>query len=101
MSSDDHRKALQILDMGIANSTHLIELARLEGVGSQRCSAGAGSSTVIGAISDDRTDSHRHVAHRLSNKEHLQIQLTCKEPEFAALPARADRANPRQSKIIH
>ena len=51
MSSDDHRKALQILDMGIANSTHLIELARLEGVGSQRCSAGAGSSTVIGAIS--------------------------------------------------
>jgi hypothetical protein len=49
---------------------------------------------------DGRKVRHRHADHRLNNEEHLQIQLTCKEPEFAARPTRADRANPRRSRFI-
>ncbi len=35
---------------------------------------------------DRRKRSHRHVAHRLSEEERQRIQLSCNEPEFAALP---------------
>jgi len=49
---------------------------------------------------DGRKVRRRHVTHRLSNEEHQQILLNSKEPEFDALPTRADRANPRRSRFI-
>ena len=85
-SPDDRRKALEILDEGMANGARARELALLLGVGLttlqrwRRQFAGDGDGV------DRRKGSCRHVAHRLSEEERQRILLTCNEPEFAALP---------------
>jgi len=85
-SPDDRRKALQILDQGMAHGARASELARLLGLGLttlqrwHRQFAGDGDGV------DRRKGSSRHVAHRLSEEERQRILLTCNEPEFAALP---------------
>lgn len=85
-SHDDLQMALQVLDEGMADGAHPLELALLLGVGittlqSWRLQfAGAGDGV------DRRKGSHRYVAHLLSEEERQLILLTCNEPEFAALP---------------
>ena len=85
-SPDDRRKALEILDEGMANGARARELALLLGVGLttlqrwRRQFAGDGDGV------DRRKGSCRHVAHRLREEERQRILLTCNEPEFAALP---------------
>ena len=85
-SPDDRRKALEILDEGVANGARARELALLLGVGLstlqrwRRQFAGDGNGV------DRRKDSCWHVAYRLSEEERQRILLTCSKPEFAALP---------------
>jgi len=70
-SPDDHRKALEILDEGVANGARARELALLLGVGLttlqrwRRQFAGDGDGV------DRRKGSCRQVAHRLSKEERL------------------------------
>jgi hypothetical protein len=52
-SPDDRRKALEILDEGMANGARARELALLLGVGSPRCSVGAVSLLVTVMASTD------------------------------------------------
>ena len=100
-SSDDRWKTLQILDMGIADGTQMIELARLKDMGLTTLERLRRQLNSDWGNIKDRTDTHHHVDQPLRNEEHLQIQLTCKEPEFAALPARADGAKPRRWRFIN
>jgi len=85
-SPDDRRKALQILDEGMADGASGRQLALLLGVGLTTLQRWrrqfAGDEDGV----DRRKGSHRHVAHRLSEEERQRILLTCNEPEFAALP---------------
>ena len=80
-SPDDRRKALEILDEGMANGARARELALLLGVGLttlqrwRRQFAGDGDGV------DRRKGSCRNVAHRLSEEERQRILLTCNEPE--------------------
>jgi transposase InsO family protein len=82
----DRRKALEILDAGMAAGAPAGRLAELLGVGLStlqrwRCQfAGDGDGL------DRRKGSHRFVSHRLTDVERQRILLTCNQPEFAALP---------------
>jgi putative transposase len=67
----------------MANGARARELALLPAWSSPSCSVGAGSLLVT---ADRHKGSHRHMANRLSEEERQRILLTCKEPEFAALP---------------
>jgi len=87
--------------MGIADGAQVIELARLEGVGLTTLQRWRRQFNSDGGNIDGHKGSHRHVCHRLSAEERQPILLICKEPEFAALTAGADRTNPRRSKLIH
>ena len=85
-SPDDRRKALDILDEGMANGARAHELAVLLGVGLTTLQRWRRQFVGDGDGVDRRKGSHRHVAHRLSEEERQRILLTCNEPEFAALP---------------
>jgi transposase InsO family protein len=85
-SPDDRRKALQILDEGIADGARAVELARLLGVGLTTLQRWRRQFKRDGGGIDGRKGSHRDVCHRLSAEERQRILLTCNEPEFAALP---------------
>jgi len=85
-SPDDRRKALEILDEGMANGARARELALLLGVGLTTLQRWRRQFVGDGDGVDRRKGSHRHVAHRLSEEERQRILLTCNEPEFAALP---------------
>jgi len=85
-STDDRRKALQILDEGMAGGARGRELALLLGVGLTTLQRWRRQFAGDGDGIDRRKGSHRHVTHRLSEEERQRILLTCNEPEFAALP---------------
>jgi transposase InsO family protein len=82
----DRRKALGILDEGIANGARSSELALLLGVGLTTLQRWRRQFAGDGDGIDRRKGSHRQVAHRLSEEERQRILFTCNEPEFAALP---------------
>ena len=85
-SPDERRKALEILDEGIANGDRACELAMLLGVGLTTLQRWrrqfAGDEDGV----DRCMGSRRNLFHRLSEEERQRILLTCNEPEFAALP---------------
>jgi len=85
-SSDDCRKALEILDEGVANGARARELALLRGMGLTNLQRWRPQFVGDGDEVDGRKGRHRHVAHRLSEEERQEIMLTCNVPEFAALP---------------
>ena len=75
-SPDDRRKALEIIDEGMANGARAREPALLLGVGLTTLQRWrrqfAGDADGV----DRRKGSHRHVAYRLSEEERQQILLT-------------------------
>jgi transposase len=85
-SPNDRRKALEILDEGMANGARARQLALLLGVGLTTLQRWRRQFAGDGDGIDRRKGSCRHVAHRLSEEERQRILLTCNEPEFAALP---------------
>ena len=62
------------------------ELALLLGVGMTTLRRRRSQFAGNGDGMDRRKGSHRHVAHRLSEKERMRVLLTWNGPEFAALP---------------
>ncbi len=85
-SPDDRRKALDILDEGIANGARADELALLLGVGLTTLQRWRRHCACHDHGIDRRKGSYRHVAHRLNEDQRQRILLTCNQPEFAALP---------------
>ena len=85
-SPDDRRKALEILDEGMAHGARASELALLLGVGLTTLQRWRRQFVGDGEGMDRHRGSYCHVAHRLSDEERQRILLTCNEPEFAALP---------------
>ena len=85
-SPADRRKALDILDAGMAAGARACKLAELLGVGLttlqrwRRQFAGDGDGLYR------RKGSPLLVSHRLTEEERQRILLTCNQPEFAALP---------------
>lgn len=82
----DRRKALEILDAGMAAGARSCELATLLGVGLSTLQRWRRQFTGDGDGTDGRKGSQRLVSHRLSEEERQRILLTCNQSEFAALP---------------
>jgi transposase InsO family protein len=82
----DRRKALEILDAGMAAGARSFELATLLGVGLSTLQRWRRQFAGDGDGHDGRKSSHRLVSHRLTDEERQRILLTCNQPEFAALP---------------
>ncbi|HYP04048.1 MAG TPA: IS3 family transposase [Cyanobium sp.] len=82
----DRRRALEILDAGLAAGARARELATLLGVGLSTLQRWRRQFAGDGDGLDRRKGSHRLVSHRLSDEERQRILLTCNQPEFAALP---------------
>ncbi len=82
----DRRKALEILDAGMAAGARARKLAELLGVGLTTLQRWRRQFAGDGDGLDRRKGSHRLVSHRLSDEERQRILLTCTQPEFAALP---------------
>jgi hypothetical protein len=82
----DRRKALKILDEGMANNARVNEMVRLLSVGLTTLQSSRMQISGDGDGVDRRKGNHRHTAHRLREKELQRILLTCKKLEFAALP---------------
>jgi transposase InsO family protein len=82
----DRRRALEILDAGLAAGARARELATLLGVGLSTLQRWRRQFAGDGDGLDRRKGSHRLISHRLSDEERQRILLTCNQPEFAALP---------------
>jgi putative transposase len=82
----DRRRALEILDAGMATGARSCELATLLGVGLSTLQRWRRQFAGDGDGLDRRKGSHRLVSHRLSDEERQRILLTCNQSEFAALP---------------
>jgi len=85
-SPEDRRKALGILDAGMAASARAFKLAELLGVGLTTLQRWKRQFAGDGDGLDRRKGSPRLVSHRLTQEERQRILLTCHQPEFAALP---------------
>jgi transposase InsO family protein len=85
-SPDDRRKALEILDAGMAAGARACKLAELLGVGLTTLQRWRRQFAGDGDGLDRRKGSPRLVSHRLTEEERQRILLTCNQPEFAALP---------------
>ena len=82
----DRRKALEILDAGMAAGARAQELAALLSVGLTTLQRWRRQFAGNGDGLDRRKGSHRQVSHRLTEEERQRILLTCNQPEFSALP---------------
>ena len=85
-SPEDRRKALEILDAGMAAGARAWKLAELLGVGLTTLQRWRRQFAGDGDGLDRRKGSRRLVSHRLTEEERQRILLTCNQPEFAALP---------------
>ena len=85
-SPEDRRKALEILDAGMAAGARACKLAELLGVALTTLQRWRRQFAGDGDGLDRRKGSPRLVAHRLTDEERQRILLTCNQPEFAALP---------------
>jgi transposase InsO family protein len=85
-SPEDRRKALEILDAGMAAGARACRLAELFGVGLTTLQRWRRQFTGDGGGLDRRKGSPRLVSHRLTEEERQRILLTCNQAEFAALP---------------
>jgi transposase InsO family protein len=85
-SPEDRRKALEILDAGMAAGARACKLAELLGVGLTTLQRWKRQFAGDGDGLDRRKGSPRIVSHRLTQEERQRILLTCHQPEFAALP---------------
>ena len=83
---EDRRKALEILDEGVAAGARACMVADLLGVGLTTLQRWRRQFAGDGDGLDRRKGSHRLVSHRLTDEERQRILLTCNQPEFAALP---------------
>ena len=83
---EDRRKALQIVDEGIADGARAVELAKLLGVSLTTLQRWRRQFVGDGNGVDGRKGSHRLVAHRLSEEERQRILLTCNETQYSSLP---------------
>lgn len=82
----DRRKALEILDEGMANRARARELALLLSVGLTTLQRRHKQIRESRVCVDRRKGSNRHVANRFGEEEHQQILLTCNKPDFATFP---------------
>jgi putative transposase len=82
----DRRKALEILDAGMAAGARSCQLATLLGVGLSTLQRWRRQFTGDGDGTDGRKGSQRLVSHRLSEEERQRILLICNQSDFAALP---------------
>jgi transposase len=82
----DRRKALAILDVGMAAGARSCELATLLVVGLGTLQRWRRQFTGDGDGPDGRKGSQRLVSHRLSEEELQRILLTCNQSDFLALP---------------
>jgi putative transposase len=85
-SPEDRRKALEILDAGMAAGARAWKLAELLGVGLTTLQRWRRQFAGDGDGLDRRKGSRRLVSHRLTEEERQRILFTCNQPEFAALP---------------
>ena len=85
-SPEDRRKALEILNAGMAAGARACKLAELLGVGLTTLQRWKRQFAGDGDGLDRRKGSPRLVSHRLTQEERQRILLTCNQPEFAALP---------------
>lgn len=85
-SPADRRKALEILDAGMAAGARAGRLAELLGVALSTLQRWRRQFAGVGDGLDRRKGSQRLVSHRLTDEERQRILLTCNQPEFAALP---------------
>jgi putative transposase len=85
-SPEDRRKALKILDAGMAAGARACKLAELLGVGLTTLQRWRRQSAGDGDGLDRRKGSPRLVSCRLTEEERQRVLLTCNQPEFAALP---------------
>ena len=85
-SPEDRRKALEILDAGMAAGARACKLAELLGVGLTTLQRWRRQFAGDGDGLDRRKGSPRQVSHRLTEEERQRILLTCNQPEFASLP---------------
>jgi transposase-like protein len=84
-SPEDRRKALQILDAGVAAGARACKLAELLGAGLTTLQRWRRQFAGDGDGLDRRKGTPRLVCHRLTEEERQRILLTCSQPEFAAL----------------
>ena len=82
----DRRKALEILDAAVAAGARAHKVAELLDVGLITLQRWWRQFAGVGDGLDCRKGSHRVVSHCLSEEERQRILLTCKQPEFGALP---------------
>jgi putative transposase len=85
-SPEDRQKALEILEAGLAAGGRAQTLASFLGVGLSTLQRWRRQCAGDGDGVDRRKCSHRVIYHRLTEEERQRILLSCKQPEFAALP---------------